>query len=87
VAVVLADLGVLDLLAGDAVQQAAGLFGALGRVLRQVARAVPALLVIGAELLDVEPLAPPDRADTELLDTLTLTFSTAALSACSSSSP
>jgi hypothetical protein len=42
---VLGDRGVLDFVAGDAVQQAAGLFGALGRVLRQIARAAAALLI------------------------------------------
>jgi hypothetical protein len=56
---VLEHLGVLALDAGDAVPQAAGLFGALGRVLRQIARLTEALLVFGWELLDVELLAQP----------------------------
>jgi len=63
---VLADLDVLDFAALDALQQPAGLFGALGRVLRQVARALPARLLLRRELLDVELVAPADLASAEL---------------------
>ena len=59
---VLADLGVVDVVWVDGVQPAAGLLGALGRVLRQIARpAAPLLLVVGGELLDIQLLAPADR--------------------------
>jgi hypothetical protein len=64
---VLADLDVLDLFGGDGVQHTAGLLGALGRVLRQVARPLPALVLIAAELLHIQLLAPAHLAAAELV--------------------
>jgi hypothetical protein len=83
VADVLADLDVLDLAAVDAVQQSAGLLGALGRVRRQIAGTLPARLLLSAQLLDVELLAPAHRAGAELRGISTLTVSTVVLRACS----
>ena len=56
----------VDAVGRDAVQQAAGLLGALGRVLGQVAGDLAALLT-GGELADVEHLAPAHAAAAELV--------------------
>jgi hypothetical protein len=64
---VLAHLDVLDLVAVDAVQQPAGLLGALGRVLRQVACAPAPLALITAEPLDVNLGTPAHDATAKLV--------------------
>jgi hypothetical protein len=63
----LADMNALDLTAMHAVQQTAGLLGALRRVLRQIARPAPPLLVIPGEPLNVELPTPAHAARAELV--------------------
>src|SRR3954470_21182986 len=63
---VFAHRGAVDLVGGDAVQQPAGLFGALGGVLGQVAGDLAALLP-GGELREVELAAPLDAAAAEFV--------------------
>ena len=63
---VLAHRGAVDVFGVDPVQQPAGLFGALGRVLGQVAGDLAALLA-RREDADVDLAAPPDARVAELL--------------------
>jgi hypothetical protein len=69
---VVADVDAVDVVAVDGVQQAAGLLGALGRVLRQVARAAPALVDVAGELLDIQLLAPAHGPGAQLVGDLHL---------------